>query len=300
MVIQDIVIHTNEHVAPTDVLVGLQAPPDERFQIADDLWIDPLSDDLAKQVFDSCEPPGLLIHRPHSPLQQLYAFVREQAPPKPVYKWDSDRRLLTCVALSRLVHPTTISFRYAARIIYTSDDAPPEVVPGPVRGHGADVFLVDEAGRDWLTTNELGALRELVQLLHAADLPPRIWRAFWYYEYAARTFYADVRCTLVCTALEALVHTDRFGSTQQFSVRVSRLAAELGIDLSRDDAEAGYDMRSALSHGQGLPEFTGEDRRLYGIMETTLQRGLVRAIRDRDFAEVFLTSERIRDRWPLE
>lgn len=300
MVIQDIVIHTSEHVAPTDVLVGLQAPPDERFQIADDLWIDPLSDDLAKQVFDSCEPPGRFVHKPPRPFQQLYAFVREHAPPDPAYEWDSDKRLLNCVALSRLVHPTTISFRYAARIVYSSNGELHEIVPGPVSGHGAEVSRVDEASRDWLITAEFEALGDLVQLYSAAHLPPRISRAFWYHEYAARTFYADVRCTLVCTALEALVHTDRLGSTQQFSVRVSRLAAELGIDLSRDDAEVGYDMRSALSHGQGLPEFTGEDRRLYGIMEITLQRGLVRAIRDRDFAEVFLTPERIRDRWPLE
>ncbi len=299
MVIQDIVIHTNEHVAPTDVFVGLQAPPDERFKIADDLWIDRLSDDLAEQVFDSCEPPGLYVHKPPRPFQQLYTFVREPAPTDPTYKWDSDRRLLTCVALSRFVHPTSISFRYAARLIYASNGTPPEIVSGPVRGHGADVFLTDENRRDWLITIELEVLRELLQLLPAADFSPRLWRAFWYYEYAARTFYADVRCTLICTALEALVHTDRLHSTRQFTARVPRLAAEIGIEFDEYDAHRAYDMRSGLSHGQGLQDFDDGDRHIYRSMETILQRGLVRAIRERDFAQVFSSTQGIRDRWPL-
>ena len=298
MPIQDVVIHTNEHIQPTQFLLEPPAPQD-RFEIADQLWVGRLNHEIAEMVIDSCDPPGSWVNPPVRPFGQLYAFVREPAPPDPIYEWDSDKRLLTCVALSRLVHPTSISFCYAARLIYGSDGVLREVVPGPVRGHGADVFLVDEAGRDWLTTNELGALRELVQLLHAADLPARIWRAFWYFEYAARTFYADVRCTFICTALEAMVHTDRSYSTQQFATRVPRLAAELEIEFSEHNAEIAYNLRSQLSHGQGVQNLNEGDRRIYASMETILQQGLVRAILDRDFAQTFSTPERIRDRWPL-
>ncbi|MFQ5539640.1 MAG: hypothetical protein ACE5FB_04515 [Candidatus Binatia bacterium] len=296
---QDVVIHTNERVHAAEALFRVERLPRERFQLADDLWVGRLDDEVAQRVFDSCTPPGSWVNPPVRPFGQLYAFVREPAPPDPIYTWDSDKRLLTCVALSRLVHPTSLSFCYAARLIYGSDRVLREVVPGPVKGHGADVFLTDEDGRDWLTTDELEILRDLIRLLTPADLPPRIWRAFWYHEYAVRTFYADVRCTLICTALEALVHTDRSHSTQQFATRVPRLAAELEIEFNEDNAEIAYDLRSQLSHGQGVQNLTEDDRRIYTSMETILQQGLVRAIRDTNFAQTFSTPERIRDRWPL-
>lgn len=67
-------------------------------------------------------------------------------------------------------------------------------------------------------------------------LPRRVHNALWHHEYAARTYYLDYRWTLVCTGLEALLHTDTFASTFQFAARVPLLASEFGITISETEA----------------------------------------------------------------
>lgn len=196
MLIQDVVIHTNEGIQGGGIILPSRPPIQGRFELTDDLWIGPLEDDVAERVLDCCEPPGCWVRKPPRPFHQLYTYVREPVPPEEKYKWDADRRLLTCVALSRLVHPTLVSFRYAAQIIYNSDGTMREVVPGPVQGHGADAWPPNEDDRDWLNDTDLEVLKQLLRELPTAILPPRVWRAFWYHEFAARTQYADVRCTL--------------------------------------------------------------------------------------------------------
>ena len=301
MRIQDVVIHTNE-----GLFLGSRSPVESipllppRFDLAADLWIGRLDDGIAEMVLDSCDPPGYGLNKPVRQFGQLYAYVREPAPPQPAEKWDSDSRLQTCVALSRLVHPTLISFRYAARILYDSDATVWQIIPGPVTGHRADAWVATEGHRDWLTPRELDELKELVTHMPLSHLPPRVWRAFWYHEFASRTRYVDVKWTLISTALEALVHTDRSRSTAQFTVRVPGLAAELkGCDFSKADAETAYEVRSQLSHGQGLENLEDNARRVYQRMEIVLRGVLVRAIQDAEFAQVFALEEEIRSRWPL-
>jgi hypothetical protein len=205
-----------------------------------------------------------------------------------------------CVALSRLVHPTSISFRYAARIICADNEKVEEIVPGPVTGHGADANVPTEGHRDWLITGDLDALKLLVHHLPLSHLPPRVWRALWYHEYAARTRHIDVRWTFIATALEALVHTDRPNSTRQFVERVSRLALDLGsCEFTEDDAAAAYDCRSSLSHGQGLSGLTREKQQLYERMDAVLRQALMRSIQEPEFAKTFATDGAIRSRWPL-
>lgn len=296
--IQDVVIHTNEGLFEGTLPLGLLPPPlPDRFELADDVWIGELDDQIADMVLDACDPPGWGVEKPKRQFGQLYAYVREPAPS--IQTWDSDKRLLTCVALSRIVHPTSVSFRYAAQIIYNSDGTV-KVVPGPVQGHGADAWPPNEHDRDWLNDTDLELLKQLVRELPTANLPPRVWRAFWYHEFAARTQYADVRCTLIVTGLEALVHTDRSQSTRQFTERVPRLAADVRApNSSRDDAETAYDLRSRLSHGQGLAIFTQAERQIYEQIESVLRAAIRRAILDKQFALVFSSEDLIRGRWPL-
>lgn len=298
MLIQDVVIHTNDFCQPEQVLT--QPPYQGRFQLADDLWVGRLDDQISDTVLDVCDPPGLWARKPPRLFGQFYAYVREPIPAEKMYEWDTDNRLLTCVALSRVVHPTSISFQYAAQIVYGSNGKVKEVVPGPVKGHGADASPPNEDQRDWLIRSDLEALRELFQHFSRADLPPRVWRALWYHEYAARTRYADVRCTLITTALEALVHTDRQRSTHQFIERVPGIAADVGVvNFSRDDAETAYDLRSRLSHGQGLAVFIQAERQIYERMELIVRAAIKRAILDKQFGLVFSSEDLIRAQWPL-
>ena len=75
--------------------------------------LEKLPKDLAKKVMDACEPRG----RNFQPVRlfgHLYAFVRKDPPAEPLYDWDSDNVLQKCVAISRLVRPTSIGFEYSA------------------------------------------------------------------------------------------------------------------------------------------------------------------------------------------
>ena len=56
---------------------------------------------------------------------------------------------------------------------------------------------------DWLIEEEMMEVRALFHHMAAVTLPFRLSRAFWYHEYAARTYYGEVRWVLVCTALES-------------------------------------------------------------------------------------------------
>lgn len=204
------------------------------------------------------------------------------------------------MALSRLVHPTSIAFRYAARIASGEDGQVKEVSPGPDTDHGASAFVAGQNHRDWLVKADLEELKKLVALLPLGSLPPRLVRAFWYHEFAARTEYVDVRWTLVSTALEALVHTDRDQSTKQFKKRVSQLAAKVGLSsFTESDAETAYDRRSSLAHGQGLGSFTGVELHLYEQMESVLRKVLKHAVLNTPFAAVFTSEKAIQTSWPL-
>lgn len=145
-------------------------------------------------------------------------------------------------------------------------------------------------------------LCELVPLMSQA-LPPRVHNALWHHEYAVRTYYLDYRWTLVCTGLEALVHTDRGRSTTQFKRRVPQLASELGISISEADADEAYDSRSRLAHGDSFL-VTGASQRpstsqlqLYDRLEDTLRKALLRSMRDKSFGDIFRDDNRIRKYW---
>jgi hypothetical protein len=303
MLVLDVVVHTSESLTDdpeSPNYVGFT--PRGRIDFSDDLWVGKLDEGIVEAVFDRCEPPGWMTKKAPRLFGQLYAFVREPAPAEPPneYAWDSDERLQTLVALSRLVHPTSISFRYAARVFLGSGGTIRGVLPGPVTGHGSDAWIAKENHRDYLTDGDLLVLRQVTISLQIDLLPPRVWRALWYHEYAARTLDIGVRWTFVSTALEALVHTDRERSTRQFTQRVPQLARELGgCEFSEVDAKAAYHWRSSLSHGQGLAALSKETQDTYERMETVLRRALKRCIQEGEIAAIFSDDQTIRDRWPL-
>ena len=110
------------------------------------------------------------------------------------------------IALSRLVHPTSTGDRYCARIFKYGD---PNSIIEAVRFFGVspDVSLID--GRsDWLSAADGQTLLKLVPWL-TGNMHRRVHHAYWNHESAMRSYYLDVKWTLVVSAFEALMNTQK-------------------------------------------------------------------------------------------
>src|SRR5713226_1126645 len=97
-------------------LLASHPPVEDRVEIEVGLWIGRLDGTLSRTFMYTCEPQMLGVIMPVRQYAQMYAYVRELAIDADIYRWDEDHRLSRCVAMSRLVHPTTIGFRYAGRV----------------------------------------------------------------------------------------------------------------------------------------------------------------------------------------
>jgi len=193
--------------------------------------------------------------------------------------WDTDRRLQTPVALSRLVRPTSISFRYAARIQSNDNGTVRCAYPAWLTGVDPDSRLAPEKNyRDWLIEGEMKQLKALLNSTPLLSVPVRISRALWYHEYAARTYYGEIRWVMVCVALESMLHTSRGYSTRQFAERLSLMASSLGLSITAQEAETAYDMRSRLSHGGATGKLSTSEGQLYLKLEMVLRAALKEAI----------------------
>jgi hypothetical protein len=259
-----------------------------------------LDADFAKTLMDTCEPKVLGVPAAVRQYAQMYAYGRDLPPEAEIHRWDDDHRLSRLVAMSRLIHPTTVGFRYAARV-RQNDDAL-AVTPAQLHGISPDVYLSPSHTRDWLTVEEAKLLAEVdaqAEPLTKPSFPERVSRALWYFDYAQGTYYADLRWTMIATALEALIHTGTQGSTRQFKHRVPALAADVGAPpMTISEAHAAYDFRSRLSHGDaflyGMPQ---ADINLYDKLEDTLRLAILKAFREPDFAKIFLDDATIAARW---
>jgi hypothetical protein len=182
---------------------------------------------------------------------QRYSFVRRYADEEPDNGFDHDQRLLTFLALSRLVQPTSVGLELSAQVWGQLDAAEliEHVLPGPVTGPASEAWVADVDARDWLTEADAAALRELFAVYRRGPLPDRVARALWFHEFAARTFDGAVRWTLVATGLEALTNTDKVGVFRQFVRRCESIATECGVPWDRRQIERAYDLRSKVSHG---------------------------------------------------
>ncbi len=308
MPIFDVVLHTNERMFTSDAqwLLASLPPVKERVELGPGLWVGRLESNLAKVLMDTCEPDRLGVPKPVRQFAQFYAFVRELDDNAELDQWDADLRLQRCVALSRFIHPTSVGLRYAARVRHNSLPDSLQIVPAEIHGISPDVFLSPTHKRDWLTGKEAQDLRKLLAVaepLKAPTFPTRVSRALWYFDYAQRTYYIDLRWTLISTALEALVHTGKGNSTRHFEERVPTLATEVGAGpLTKSEASEAWGFRCRLSHGDAflseikripMPEEGGADTHLYDKLEETLRLTILKALHDPAFASEFTDDSRI-------
>lgn len=299
---RDVVIHTNAAIFGNEEEVRESPPVRQRIDLSQEIWLGPLELEAAKAIMDTCEPTASGVISPARPFAHLYAFVRELPGHADIYRWDHDNELTAIIGLSRLVHPTSVGFEYAARVGYEPDTVK-RIYPAQIVGISKEVFLSPNRTRDWLTEDDANAVRELVPGLRE-ELPKRVHNGLWHHEYALRTYYLDYRWALVCTGLEALVH-NRNRNTAQFTLRVPRLAAELGIHISEQEAVEAYDLRSRLAHGVSFISTaantgsTSAQLDLYDRLEDTLRLAVLRGMRDESFADILRDDAQIRKRWPI-
>lgn len=301
---RDVVIQTNECVLGKESVPIDLRPAKERVELSSGIWLGRIELDIAEAVMETCETKTLGITPPAAQFAQLYSFVRELPANSHIYRWDEDNQLTATLAMSRIVHPTSTGLRYAARIAVDTGGAK-RVYPAQaqVRGVTIDAFLSPKRNRDWLTAEDVKILSTLPP--PTATFSPRIHRALWHHEFAARTYYLDHRWALVCTGLEALVHTDKIRNTAQFVKRVSCLGHDVGVVLTEADAELAYDLRSRIVHGVSFLSTetsqapSDEQLDLYTRLEDTLRMAIFFAIQREEFGDIFRDDNRIRDRWPI-
>jgi hypothetical protein len=299
----DVVLHTNVAMFSPNYqrLAATDPPVERREQAIAGLFIERLDLELAKAIMDTCEPKTVGVMAPVRQFAHMYGYVRELHPQTSLVRWDEDHRLSRLVAISRLIYPTSVGFRYAARVSQNDDSL--RIVPAEIHGLAPDTFLSPNHRRDWLSQAEAKFAVELdaqTEPLTQPAFPRRVSRALWYYDYALKTYYADLRWTLIATALEALIHTGKSGSTKHFIRRVPALAADVGApSLTSDECEDAYDYRSRLSHGDGfLSDMPAADITLYDKLEETLRLAILKAFTEPSFATIFLDDSKIASRWP--
>ncbi|MEO6806996.1 MAG: hypothetical protein ABI286_11430 [Edaphobacter sp.] len=299
--VRDVVVQTTVHdLRVSDELFRREPPIDGRVELTDDLWIGSLGLDAVEAVLDACGPPGLNF-RPTRQFGHHYCVIREQRHSHfPSVKWDEDQRLRDCIALSRLVHPTTISTHFSARLFYKNAELS-MIVPGPTGGLGAYAFVNGPVWRNWLTKSDAAELGNLLALYDFGRMPNRLRRAMRHFQYASLTYEFDVRFTLVVTGLEALVNTRDSNVSAQFKKRLLLTAQDVGMIVSEEQAREAYSYRSNLSHGQRLQgnDIERQTRSSYEMLETLLRKLIKKAIDDQVFSGRFESETTIDAAYPI-
>jgi len=303
-----VILHIRPGPPYPDPNTAPQIAEDARFELSDDIWIERLDTEFAKCIQRACEPANYNtyndVHDRH-----LYAFMRE--PPQNeairdvgmISRDEAVIPLFTVIALSRLVRPTSTGDRYCANIL-PHPDADPTIQALQTRGVCPDVFLGDNS-RDWLSPDDGLELRRLMSWVSKdKQILKRVHRAFWNHEQAMRTYYLDVRWNLVVSGLEALLTVGKYRVGPRFVRRVKKLAMEFGIDLSEDELEKAYTLRSELTHAQKflfdlhavLPP--NEHRPLYDKLESLLRATVKKCFLDEAFGRNFADDAAVKAKWP--
>jgi hypothetical protein len=294
------------HIAPGHGQVVTHSPllvqnDGDRFGLRDDIWVERLDERLAKNIQQACEPPHYNISgKPRD--RHLYAFVRRV--PK-VEKTNNEGMsdLFTTVAISRLINPTSTGERYCAKVFHFGlDDSAIQAIQ--FRGISPDIFLPRNP-RDWLSVEDGEHLRKLMPWVSQKPMHGRVHRAYWYHEYAMRSYYLDARWTLVVSGLEALVNVEVQNVRQQFRVRVKQIAEELQIKISTAELNKAYTLRSKLVHGEtflfGLQTELPNDQQgeLYEKLELVLRKTVRRCLEDEQFSDSFRDDRAVTKRWKV-
>lgn len=169
-----------------------------RFDLSDNIWIEKLDEQLAKNIQTACEPPHYKISSAGYD-RHLYAFVRP-VPPTEKTNYEGMSELHAVIALSRLVNPTSIGDRYCAKVFdFNRKDSPIQAI----QYRGSPGVFLSANSRDWLSVEDGETLRKLMPWSSTAKLMhKRVHRAFWNHENAMRSAYLDIRWTLVVAGLE--------------------------------------------------------------------------------------------------
>lgn len=233
------------HDAAYDREFHANPPIIARVDIGYAMYIERLDNAVVQKVNGACSAGGIENMTAHR-----YSFVRWFPDGVDPRHFDEDKQLQLPIVLSRLVRPTSIGLEESAQVHGSMRD--PDhmtVTPGPITGPASGAYVADRSRADWLTPTDAVELRTLIDVYYRMGLPPRVQRGLWHHEFAARALDAAARWTSIVTGLEALFSTDKDFVSRQFKNRCVGAATELGIPLTRRQADDVYRQRSTLSHG---------------------------------------------------
>jgi hypothetical protein len=219
-----------------------------------------------------------------------------------LYTWDHDARIWPTVQLARLVRDNATSTEYAVRRLIHRGGTERLV---PFAGFDSHTVYRLYPGRSgWLDVAEAAEIRALMDAWWAEPvLPSRAARALRRVASVTDRRYLEDALPVVVGGFEALLKIGRDYAKQQFAQRVPQLAADVGIELSREECASVYDDRSALVHGSvvdlSVPHELDEFERLFQLLQEALRRTVRRTIDDRPFAESFEDDASITERWPV-
>jgi hypothetical protein len=271
-----------------------------RLELRNDIWIERLDTELAKRIMRACETADYGIERTVMD-RHLYAWVRV-APDIEVTQFDGIYKLVEAIALSRLVHPTSTSFRYSA---WVSDLTPnPRLIRAvPYHGINPDILLAPNS-RDWLNQAEGAEMKKLMDWL-VLPMCDRVRRAFWNHEYAMRLYELDLRYPMIVGAFEALTNTNVRQDTWEFVYRTGSFADQFGVSLTEDELRKAYKLRSKLVHAESFLYSLAdtvplvEQPVLYLKLEKLLQLTLKECFLNETFYDRFADANSVRQHWPL-
>ena len=289
-------------------------PPVTDFDLGNEVRIERLSDDDYNLMMAACRPRGHFFHavlgwgQRYAVIRDVDLAVYEQKP----YAWDTEQRLSSALALSRLVRDTVHCSEFAGRIVGHADGEQQII---PLYGFESRLAYRYGRGRDWLDETDAGELRDLLAAFLAVEpnWPGRVRRGIRNCERASQTPFLSESQPRLVTALEALLNTSNDHVAKQFRERVRSLAAELGIDgASGRLLDRMYDFRSKAYHGDEIRLFSGDPETQLDlaaehervVSEAALLQRVVRAtvrkaIEDEVFRREFETDESVRRRWPV-
>jgi hypothetical protein len=282
--------------------IRLNFPPIQtEFKITNDLSIKIIDPELANKIMDACEPKEYN-NESIRDTTQLYSIVREN-PSHEIDKkseWDADHKIQYCILLSRLIHPTSISFEYGAKVYLGNKNELIRIIRGPYQGLGTIAYLA-KTDRDWLTLNDVKELKALFKMFEKYSPNKEISRAMWHFEYAARIYEPEVRWLLITTGTESLIHT---WGRNQFAKRFPQIVREIcRINIDYYEAKKMYDYRSSYVHGKGISKISideqDEQKELYFKMENILRIIIKTAIFNPDLASIFADNKKVKKKWPI-
>jgi hypothetical protein len=262
--------------------------------------IGPIHPSLQAAILDALEPRGENWDPPIRSFGAHYGLIRESAPVGSNRGiCDADRKLSQIAAILRIARPHSMSLGHAARVI-TQVDGRRQICPALTKGVGATA-RVTRPDQRWIRDEDVAHTRQLLAALDAHKPPKRIEWAMLTHELVHWQHLQEPRWTLLCAALEGLVHTsdraDEGRNRDQFVTRMAKLREFVPALLwSEEDLDAIYDRRNQTMHGGDVRSLFAVDDfpPLYWKAETGFRAILSAAILDRNISDIFVTDAGVR------